>query len=212
MKGTNYRGTAASDGENLPEQARDPPPGTGPIKRRERGELCSEDIEERTMGKTCKILGCEKLIGVPGTAWGFCSMHYSRWLRNGDPHIRSKRVYLTHQPCTVEGCDCLIAGRGLCATHWMQWKRRGDPCAPLLRGRPWSERDVKRLEMILDRAPDGLGWALPGEAVHAAIILERTVKAVCSKLGELRKARRLAQNVALMAPPVSHAGPHVRRG
>ena len=37
------------------------------------------------------------------------------------------RVYVTHLPCTVEGCTERQAGRGLCATHWMQWKRTGDP-------------------------------------------------------------------------------------
>ncbi len=52
--------------------------------------------------------------------------------------------------------------------------------------------------MILDRSPDGLGWALPGELIHAALVMERTRVAVCSKLVELRKARRSAQNAAIM--------------
>ena len=43
----------------------------------------------------------------------------------------------------------------------------------------------------------GSGMQLPGERIHAAIVLERTVKAVCSKLCELRKARRRAQNKAI---------------
>ena len=141
----------------------------------------------------CSIEDCDKLTGMRGTARGLCSMHYSRLIRNGDPNIRSKRVYLTYQVCTVEGCDRLIAGRGLCSTHWQQWKRRGDPCAPLLRGRPWSARDIRRLELVLDGWADGLGWARPFECVELGQILDRTARAVTSKLGELRKARRRAQ-------------------
>lgn len=163
------------------------------------------------MTKKCVVEGCAKLTGVPGTARGLCSMHYSRRMRNGNPYIRSKRVYLTHQVCTVEGCDCLVAGRGLCSTHWMQWRRRGDPCAPLLRGRPWSAREIKRLEFILDSRPDGLAWARPFECVELGWAIERTPNAVRSKLGELRQAWRRAQDQAiaesfnaatpLMAPP-----------
>ena len=119
-------------------------------------------------------------------------MHYSRHLRNGDPNIRSKHVYLTHQPCMVEGCDSLVVGRGLCGTHWARWRRHGDPVTAPFRNY-WSKRDVRRLEMILDCAADGLGHAEPGELVHAALILERTRCAVASKLGELRAARRRAQ-------------------
>ena len=149
------------------------------------------------MAKKCAIDNCGKPAGVPGTARGLCSMHYSRWLRNGDPNIRSQHVYLTHQPCSVKDCDRLVVGRSLCATHWMRWKRRGDPCDVLPYRAYWSERDIQRMEMILDRAPDGLGYAECGELVHAAFILERTVGAVGSKLRDLRRDRRRAQNRTL---------------
>ena len=124
-------------------------------------------------------------------------MHYSRRMRNGDPLIKTQHVFLTHQPCMVEGCDSLVVGRGLCSTHWQQWKRRGDPCAPLLRGRPWSARDIRRLELILDGWADGLGWAGAWECVALGEILDRTARAVSSKLCELRGARRRAQNAGL---------------
>lgn len=144
--------------------------------------------------RPCSIKDCGKLTGVRGTARGLCSQHYNRWLRNGDPNIRSKHVYATHQTCSVEGCDRLVAGRSLCATHWMRWKRCGDPCGVVPFRTYWSERDIQRLEMILYRAPDGLGYAECGELVHAALILERTVGAVGSKLRDLRRDRRRAQN------------------
>ena len=144
------------------------------------------------MATKCPIDNCGKPAGKGGGR--YCSMHYSRHRGNGDPHIRTRRVFLTHQPCTVEGCDRLIAGRGLCSAHWMRWKRRGDPCDVLPFRTYWSERDIQRLKMILDRAPDRLGYAECGELVHAALILEQTVGAVGSKLRDLRAARRRVQN------------------
>ena len=35
--------------------------------------------------KTCKIDGCGRATGVPGTARGWCDRHYRRWRRHGDP-------------------------------------------------------------------------------------------------------------------------------
>ena len=121
-------------------------------------------------------------------------MHYSRHLRNGDPSIRSQHVYLTHKTCTIEDCDRLVVGRGLCATHWMRWKRKGDPCGSVALRTYWDNRDIIRLEIILDRAPDGLGYAEPGEVAEAALLMERTAGAVGSKLRDLRRDRRRAQN------------------
>ena len=140
--------------------------------------------------RPCAIEGCDKPSNQGGGR--YCAMHYSRLRRNGNPHIRSKRVYLTHQPCMVEECERNVAGRGLCGAHWQQWKRHGRTWVEPQRVF-WNKQDVERLESILDRAPDGLGHALPGELVHAAIVMERTVMVVHSKLRDLRKARRRAQ-------------------
>lgn len=36
--------------------------------------------------RTCKIDGCSNPAGVPGTAHGWCSKHYMRWIRHGNPN------------------------------------------------------------------------------------------------------------------------------
>ena len=140
------------------------------------------------MAIACAVPDCPKPAGVPGTARGLCSMHYTRLQRNGDVHVRSTRVYVTHLPCTVEGCTERQAGRGLCATHWMQWKRTGDPLtrtkAPL-----WTAaEDAKLLDLPVHWRS---GHVLPGYLMDAALILGRSPGAARCRLSKLRR-RRLA--------------------
>lgn len=70
---------------------------------------------------TCKIPGCDK----PRKATGWCSMHYQRWKRHGDP---LKSLYL--QPpkkCSIDGCDSIVDARGWCSRHYQRWEHHGDP-------------------------------------------------------------------------------------
>lgn len=79
----------------------------------------------------CSVDGCEKLTGAKGTARGFCSKHYNRWLRNGDPlALNPKKVtYL----CSVAGCEKPHDAKGLCTAHITNFRRHGD-VSPRKRG------------------------------------------------------------------------------
>lgn len=90
---------------------------------------------------TCSIEACDK----PSFCRSWCSMHYSRWQRNGDPSTRSapKAAPL---PCAADGCREVVRAQGWCAGHYMRWWRTGDvdeatplPGAPLatLEARFW---------------------------------------------------------------------------
>lgn len=73
---------------------------------------------------TCLIDGCDD----PVLARGWCTKHYKRWRRYGDPLI-SKRIqkYPIGTVCSVDGCDRKIKGRGFCKLHLDRYREYGEP-------------------------------------------------------------------------------------
>ena len=73
---------------------------------------------------TCSIEGC----GRPGRGLGYCSKHYERFRKNGDPHLTKKvAVYTPGTGCGVEGCGKPVLARGWCSAHYQRWKLHDDP-------------------------------------------------------------------------------------
>lgn len=74
---------------------------------------------------TCSVDGCAK----PARTRGWCSAHYERWRRNGDPGPAGDgRKRPPRPPCIVGGCPNLSRYRvGYCDRHYECWKRTGDP-------------------------------------------------------------------------------------
>ncbi len=78
--------------------------------------------------KPCQVEGCEKPAGVPGTARGWCSTHYSRWQKTGDPLVAPTDLKPAPSPtCAVDGCESPRWARGWCSTHYARWRKDGDP-------------------------------------------------------------------------------------
>ena len=73
---------------------------------------------------------------------GYCSKHYYRWKRNGDPYTVRKSANGTHigKTCPVEGCSEPMRLLGYCNTHGLRYKRYGDVHA-LQKVRSYSESD-----------------------------------------------------------------------
>lgn len=82
---------------------------------------------------TCTIEGCDR----KSFAKGWCSAHYNRWRRNGDPggaDVQARRT-----GCKVEGCDAKHQGQGYCQTHRYRWRSNGDPLVTRPPGAPAGE-------------------------------------------------------------------------
>lgn len=60
------------------------------------------------------------LCGKPAKGYGYCSMHYQRFKRHGDPN----KTGIPDRP-TCKECPELVSARGLCGRHYMQHKRNG---------------------------------------------------------------------------------------
>ena len=87
-------------------------------------------------------------------------------------------------------------GKGLCGRHWMEDHRLRNPPAANTRKNSWAFQQTQYLIEVLDREPDGLGYANPGELAILSAKIGRTEAAVTSRLHHLRQARRAAQDQA----------------
>jgi hypothetical protein len=79
----------------------------------------------------CKIKGCEQTSAIHG----WCSRHYHRWKRLGDPEAGGTYRYRQTGPCGIDGCTESAITRGLCGRHYKRWQTYGDAEAPLRRAR-----------------------------------------------------------------------------
>lgn len=70
----------------------------------------------------CQVQDCIDAV----LARGWCSLHYQRWAKHGDPDYRRVRLKGI-APCSIEGCARLYYGHGYCERHYMRWYRSGDP-------------------------------------------------------------------------------------
>jgi len=80
---------------------------------------------------TCQVEGC----GNPVRARGWCSKHYQRWSRTGDPLKNiSERGVKGSAICSVSNCGEPAISRGWCSLHYQRWRRHNDPVGETKRG------------------------------------------------------------------------------
>ena len=81
--------------------------------------------------KVCGIENCER----PVRAHGWCSLHYKRWERTGDPDDAGARNvwgvsrFSVVIACFVDGCEreslYALWGQRICHRHYHSWRRTG---------------------------------------------------------------------------------------
>jgi hypothetical protein len=71
----------------------------------------------------CSVDGCPKLAKTRG----WCSAHYERWRRNGDPGTAGDARRRPVVPCSIDGCESRARVRGWCLKHYARWQVHGDP-------------------------------------------------------------------------------------
>ena len=69
----------------------------------------------------CSISGCDR----PHHARGWCSTHWARWKRNGEPGEAENRkpgIQYIERECSIDGCNRIVRMHGLCSMHNQRFK------------------------------------------------------------------------------------------
>lgn len=108
--------------------------------------------------RLCALPGCER----PWDRREWCSLHYERWYKHGDPAwvpaIRTRkpppppwpRLVFTPAACAVVGCALPASARGWCRHHYDVWHAHKDPL--------WRPERLSCAVEGCTRAYKGLGY------------------------------------------------------
>lgn len=69
--------------------------------------------------RVCSVSDCDRQAKTRG----WCSTHYNRWFRNGDP--QASQAVAVKNPglaCREPGCERRASARGLCDSHYKRWR------------------------------------------------------------------------------------------
>lgn len=73
---------------------------------------------------SCKVSECSS----PDTCRGYCSKHYQRWRKHGDPQWEPPAI--NSGDCKISDCGYPATKRGWCDMHYQRWREHGDPLWP----------------------------------------------------------------------------------
>lgn len=135
---------------------------------------------------TCTIEGCAKTGQLVRE---MCSMHYTRWLRDGDPgESQPREIHATR--CAVDGCK--KPGpyhRGMCEMHYTRVKRTGGTERRYYQHTPGercSAQGCNRLAEIREYCPPHAQRAKAGVPLDGPLTPRETPEAKLQRLTEWR--------------------------
>lgn len=70
----------------------------------------------------CSVEGCDKEIL---NSRGWCSKHYQRWRKNGNPLLAKLVRTEPGQVCKADRCGRAVSAKGLCANHYARLRKHG---------------------------------------------------------------------------------------
>lgn len=100
----------------------------------------------------CTIKDC----GSPAIKRGWCTKHYKRWLRHGDP-LGGGSFRAPGRICKIEDCGRPATSYGWCVKHYQRWRAGRDPEAPTWHDMTLEERFWAKIDKdgpVPDWRPD----------------------------------------------------------
>lgn len=118
--------------------------------------------------RTCSIAEC----GKPQKSRNWCSMHYWRWSKHGDPKWEPT---IQSDECAADGCGSAPKTRGYCGTHYSRLRRTGTVATRAstvaggpVRGRPRGTVEDDRVRFLskFDERGPRLCWPWTGTILN----------------------------------------------
>jgi hypothetical protein len=78
------------------------------------------------MGKLdCSVEDCERIVAIKSRGW--CSAHYQRWQKYGNPLDGGPSRIHGRITCSIKGCEDSTVARGYCDFHYGRWPNTAIP-------------------------------------------------------------------------------------